>query len=88
MEEQLDLVAEVYQLIANFLVNYSFQLLGALLVLVLGFIVGGWISRAVLRLIRSVWPTPSQNCRQSQGRGICSITRMYFTSPRSIPVMP
>ncbi len=51
MEEQLDLVAEVYQLIVNFLVNYSFQLLGAVLVLVLGFIVGGWISRAVLRLM-------------------------------------
>lgn len=51
MEEQLDLVAEVYQLIVNFLVNYSFQLLGALLVLALGFLVGGWISRAVLRLM-------------------------------------
>ncbi len=51
MDEQLDLVAEVYQLIVNFLVNYSFQLLGAVLVLVLGFIVGGWISRAVLRLM-------------------------------------
>ena len=52
MEEQLDLVAEVYQLIVNFLVNYSFQLLGAVLVLVLGFIVGGWVSRAVLRLMK------------------------------------
>jgi small conductance mechanosensitive channel len=51
MEEQLDLVAEVYQLIVNFLVNYSFQVLGAVLVLVLGFLVGGWISRAVLRLM-------------------------------------
>jgi small conductance mechanosensitive channel len=51
MEEQLDMVEEVYQLIVNFLVNYSFQLLGAVLVLALGFIVGGWISRAVLRLM-------------------------------------
>ncbi len=51
MEEQLDLVAEVYQLIVNFLVTYSFQVLGALLVLALGFLVGGWISRAVLRLM-------------------------------------
>jgi small conductance mechanosensitive channel len=51
MEEQLDLVTEVYQLIVNFLVNYSFQLMGALLVLALGFLVGGWISRAVLRLM-------------------------------------
>jgi small conductance mechanosensitive channel len=51
MEEQLDLVTEVYQLIVNFLVNYSFQLMGAVLVLALGFLVGGWISRAVLRLM-------------------------------------
>ncbi|TNF81448.1 MAG: mechanosensitive ion channel family protein [Gammaproteobacteria bacterium] len=51
MEEQLDMVEEVYQLIVNFLVNYSFQLLGAVLVLVLGFVVGGWVSRAVLRLM-------------------------------------
>jgi small conductance mechanosensitive channel len=53
MEEQLDLVAEVYQLIVNFLVNYSFQLLGALLVLAFGFLVGGWVSRVVLRLMES-----------------------------------
>ena len=51
MEEQLDLVAEVYQLIVNFLVTYSFQVLGAILVLALGFVVGGWISRAMLRLM-------------------------------------
>jgi small conductance mechanosensitive channel len=43
----------VYQLIVNFLVNYSFQLLGALLVLAFGFLVGGWVSRVVLRLMES-----------------------------------
>ena len=53
MEEQLDLAAEVYQLIVNFLVDYSFQLLGAVLVLAIGFIVAGWISRALLRLMES-----------------------------------
>lgn len=51
MDEQLDLITEIYQLVVNFLVNYSFQILGALLVLVLGFVVGGWISRAALRLM-------------------------------------
>lgn len=50
MEEQLDLVSDVYQLVVNFLVTYSFQLIGAMLVLALGFIVGGWVSRLVLRL--------------------------------------
>jgi small conductance mechanosensitive channel len=52
MTEQLDLVTEVYQLIVNFLVAYSFQLVGALLVLVLGFLAGGWISRLVLRVMQ------------------------------------
>jgi small conductance mechanosensitive channel len=51
MDDQLDLVTEAYQLIVNFLVAYSFQLLGAALVLVLGFIVGRWVSRVALRLM-------------------------------------
>ncbi len=51
MDEQLDLVTDIYQQVVNFLVNYSFQILGAVLVLVIGFLVGGWISRAVLRLM-------------------------------------
>lgn len=50
MEEQLDLVQQVYELIVNFAVTYSFQLLGAVVVLVVGFIVGSWVSRVVLRI--------------------------------------
>ncbi|MEM8768940.1 MAG: mechanosensitive ion channel family protein [Pseudomonadota bacterium] len=51
MEEQLDLVAEVYQLVINFLVNYSFQILGAVIVLLVGIVVARWIARAVLRIM-------------------------------------
>jgi len=50
MQEQLDLIEQVYELIVNFVVAYSFQLLGAVLVLILGFLVGGWVSRALLRV--------------------------------------
>lgn len=50
MQEQLDLIEQVYELIVNFVVAYSFQLLGAVLVLILGFLVGGWVSRALLRI--------------------------------------
>jgi small conductance mechanosensitive channel len=50
VEEQLDLVQQVYELIVNFAVTYSFQLLGAAVVLVVGFIVGSWVSRVVLRI--------------------------------------
>ena len=51
MQEQLDLVGQVYQLVVNFLVSYSFQLIGAILVLIGGFIVGGWISRMLGRVL-------------------------------------
>ncbi|MEE8079551.1 MAG: mechanosensitive ion channel domain-containing protein [Pseudomonadales bacterium] len=50
MQEQIDLIQQVYELIVNFVVAYSFQLLGAVLVLILGFVVGGWVSRALLRI--------------------------------------
>ncbi len=50
MEEQLDLVQQVYELVVNFAVTYSFQLFGALLVVIAGYIVGGWVSRMVLRV--------------------------------------
>lgn len=48
MEEQLGLVQEIYSLVVNFAVTYSFQLLGAVVVLIAGFIVGGWVSRMLL----------------------------------------
>ena len=49
MQEQLDPINQVYQIVINFSVNYSFQLLGAVLVLIAGFIIGGWVARLVLR---------------------------------------
>jgi small conductance mechanosensitive channel len=50
MKEQVDMAQQVYQLVVNFLVTYSFQLLGAVLVVIVGYIVGAWVSRALLRL--------------------------------------
>ena len=49
MQEQLDPINQVYQIVINFSVNYSFQLLGAVLVLMAGFIIGGWVARLILR---------------------------------------
>lgn len=74
MEDQLDLLQEVYQLTVNFLVNYSFQLLGALLVLVIGFVVGGWISRAVLKLMES------RNVDQTLREFLASVVKMLVVA--------
>ena len=43
------------------------------------------LTRFVWRLSRLRW---SQKRRASHGRGTCSITRMYFASPRSTPSIP
>jgi small conductance mechanosensitive channel len=51
MEQQLDLVQQIYETLVGFLVEYSFQLLGAILVLIAGFIVGGWVARFMQRVL-------------------------------------
>ncbi|MBT4162417.1 MAG: mechanosensitive ion channel, partial [Gammaproteobacteria bacterium] len=51
MEEKLGIVQEIYSLIVNFAVTYSFQLFGAVVVLTVGFIVGGWVSRLLLGVL-------------------------------------
>lgn len=50
MEKELELAQQAYDVIVNFVVNYSFQLIGAVIILIAGFIVGGWVSRMLLRL--------------------------------------
>ena len=50
MEKELELAQQAYDVVVNFVVNYSFQLVGAIIILIVGFIVGGWVSRALLRL--------------------------------------
>ncbi len=49
--QQFDFLAQIYQVAVDYLVGYSFQLLGAVLVIVAGFIVGRWISNFMLRVL-------------------------------------
>ena len=49
MPEELKIAQQTYETIINFLVTYSFQLLGALIILIAGFIIGSWVARALLR---------------------------------------
>ncbi len=48
MKDELELAQRAYDLVVNFLVNYSFQLIGAMLILIAGFVVASWSSRALL----------------------------------------
>jgi small conductance mechanosensitive channel len=50
MEQELEQVTAIYNQITSFLVNYSFQLLGAIIIFLIGMLVAHRISTIVLRL--------------------------------------
>ena len=50
LQSEIDQVSRLYQIIIDFFANYSFQLVGALIIFILGYSVAGKISNAVLRL--------------------------------------
>jgi small conductance mechanosensitive channel len=49
--EHLDLINQVYQLLVDLAVNWSFKLVGAVIVLIAGFLVGRWIANLLLRVM-------------------------------------
>ncbi|MFT5636150.1 MAG: small conductance mechanosensitive channel [Cognaticolwellia sp.] len=50
LKSEIDQVGRIYNIIVEFFTNYSFQLMGALIILIIGFIVAGKIAKVVLRL--------------------------------------
>ena len=49
--EELESVQQIYQIVIDFLVNYSFQVLGAVLILVAGIIVSRWVSKLFVKTL-------------------------------------
>jgi small conductance mechanosensitive channel len=49
--EELESVQQIYQIVIDFLVNYSFQVLGALLILVAGIFVSRWVSKLFVKTL-------------------------------------
>lgn len=50
MPESFSLLEQIYATIATFLVQYSFQFFGAILILVIGAKLAGWIATSIVRL--------------------------------------
>ena len=50
LKAEIDQVANLYNIIIDFFTNYSFQLIGALIIFIIGYILAGKISNFVLRL--------------------------------------
>lgn len=50
--QEIDQVNKFYNLIIDFFANYSFQLVGAVIIFILGYVIAGKIAAAVLRLCK------------------------------------
>ncbi|MFT5519886.1 MAG: small conductance mechanosensitive channel [Enterobacterales bacterium] len=50
MQDEMKLVQEAYNIVINFMVNYSFQLVGAIIIIIAGFLFAGWASRVLMKV--------------------------------------
>lgn len=50
LKEEIDQVANIYNIIIEFFTNYSFQLIGAVIVFIIGYMIAGKVSAWVLKL--------------------------------------
>ncbi len=50
MKNELETIQQVYNVAAEFIINYSFQILGAIIILIVGAKLASWLGRLVTRL--------------------------------------
>jgi small conductance mechanosensitive channel len=50
MEQELETIQKVYNVVVEFMINYSFQILGAVIILIVGFKLASWFGRLVTSL--------------------------------------
>jgi len=50
IEQELESISYFYNLVIDFFVNYSFQVIGAIIIFIAGLIVARWLSRLTLRI--------------------------------------
>jgi small conductance mechanosensitive channel len=48
-DSELEIVQKIYNMVTEFLVNYSFQVIGAIIILILGWLLARWLSGVVVR---------------------------------------
>jgi len=72
MQEELEQATKIYELIVTFLVNYSFQIVGALLILVLGIFVAGKVSAWLFKFCQS------KNLDITLSKFLANIVRLAF----------
>lgn len=78
LKEEIDQFANFYQLIVDFISNYSFQLVGAFLIFLFGYYIAGKIAKVVLKMCEK------QNLDVTLSRFLANTTKMVFVVMVSI----
>ena len=50
MQNELETIQQVYNVVVEFIINYSFQILGAIIILIVGAKLAGWLGRLATRV--------------------------------------
>ena len=50
MDSELETIQQIYNVVVEFIINYSFQILGAIIILIIGAKLAGWLGRLVTGL--------------------------------------
>lgn len=50
MQDELATLQKIYDVLVEFIIKYSFQIVGALIILIVGFKLAGWLGRLITRL--------------------------------------
>jgi small conductance mechanosensitive channel len=50
MEKELETIQQIYNVVVEFIINYSFQIVGAIIILLIGAKLASWLGRLVTRL--------------------------------------
>ncbi len=50
LTEEIQMIQKILDIIVEFIIKYSFQIVGALIILIIGLKLSGWLSRLVLRI--------------------------------------
>lgn len=50
MQDEIKTIQQIYNVVVEFIINYSFQILGAIIILIIGAKLANWLARMVTRL--------------------------------------
>ena len=82
MEQELEQLTRIYNMVVDYMVNYSFQILGAIIVLIIGFIIARKVSNAIFKLCQK------KNIDVTLSQFFAGVVRIFIIAATLMVVLP